>query len=181
MMANVGEIPMRLMLLATTVFAFACVEPAFAQRSLFDQPVTNPTPQASPAPAAPAPAAPVPASPAPAAPAARPAPSAAAPAVQADEPAAAPKRQAKRAKSRGPARSLTVRNATPTALVALQVSQEGRGAQLKKALGPGKRTQLALPAFKACEVTVSATFEGQAAGEATPVDICKEKVLNFKD
>ena len=166
---------MRPTLLATTLLALALAGPAAAQRSLFDQPVQNPAD--SPAPAAPAPrsAAPAPSAPGP------PAPAAAAPAPS-EEPAPARPRKAK-AKPRGPvpARSLAVLNATPTTLVGLEVSQGGRAAKLKKPLASGKKTRLALPAFKACEVSVTASFDGQAAGQPNPVDICKEKSLNFRE
>lgn len=166
---------MKLTLLATTVLALSLAGPAFAQRSLFDQPVQNPA--EAPAPAAPAaPAAPPPAPPAAAAPAAAPA--------QAEEPAEAPKpRKAKPKKPKGPvpARSLTVVNESSATLVGLEVSQDGRGAKLKKPLPTGKKTRLPLPAFKTCEVSVVSTFEGQAANQPSTVDICKEKVLNFKN
>ena len=166
---------MRLSLLTTAV-ALTLAGPAFAQRSLFDQPIggTPPTPAAPVQQSAPA----VPPPPAPAAP------QAPAPAAQGEELPARPKPKATaRAKPRGPvpARSLTVFNGTPQALVALEVSQEGKAARLKKPLAAGKKTTLALPAFKTCEVGVASTFEGQPANEAMPVDICKEKSLNFRD
>lgn len=170
---------MRTTLLATTLLAFALAGPAAAQRSLFDQPIQNP-PDASP-PAAPA----APAAPPPRAAPAQPAPAPQAAPAQTEEPApaAAPRRRAKPRKPTGPtpARSLAISNSSPAALVGLEVSQDGRGTRLKKALAPGKRTRLALPAFKACEVSVTATFEGQPQGQPSQVDICREKALNFKD
>lgn len=182
---------MRLLLLATTVALAAVSLPAMGQRSLFDQPVTNPS-DAGPAPAAPpattAPAAPPPVTPA--APASPPpvaaAPRAPAPAAEpaaTEEPPAQPQRRATPRKPRGPvpARALAVFNGSPIALTALDVSQDGRSARLKQPLAPGKRTRLVLPAFKSCEVTVRATFDGQAAGEPSQVDICKEKSLNFRE
>jgi hypothetical protein len=162
---------MKTILLATTFVAMTLAAPAVAQRSLFDQPVQN-----APSPA-PAPTAPPAAAPAPSAPAAQPA----APA-QAEEPSAAPRR-AKPRKPRGPvpARALSIVNGSPSALVGLEVSQDGRSATLRRPIPAGKKGRLALPAFKACEVNVTATFEGVPPGAAAPVDICKEKVLNFRD
>lgn len=179
---------MRPNLLTTIILTLGLSSPALAQRSLFDQPVQNapveapapaPVPERPPSSAVPrAPVAAAPA-PAPAAPVAV-APQAEAPA-QTAEPVARPKRQAKPRKPRGtvPARALAVANKSPNALVGLEVSQDGRAAALKKAVAPGKRTRLALPAFKACEVKVTATFEGQPQAEANVVDICKETSLNF--
>mgnify|MGYP001807767204 CR=1 FL=1 len=168
---------MRLPLL-TTVVALTLAVPALAQqRSLFDQPL-GATPAVPVAPAQPtAQAAPPPPAPAPAPQAAPAAP------VAQDEVLPARPKKAVRAKPRGPvpARSLTVLNGTPQVLVGLEVSQESKGARLKKPLAPGKKTTLALPAFKGCEVAVASTFEGQPANEPMPVDICKEKSLNFRD
>lgn len=167
------------------MLTLALVGPAAAQRSLFDQPIQNPSDGgASPPATAPAPA-PVPASEAaPARQVETPAPTAPqAEGSEAGERQATPRRKAKPRKPRGPvpARALAIFNGSPTTLVALEVSQDGRGARLKKPLAAGKRTRLALPAFKSCEVSVSATFEGHPAGAASQVDICKEKSLNFRD
>ena len=164
--------------LLTTVVALTLAGPALAQqRSLFDQPL-GATPAVPVAPAQPT----AQAAPPPPAPAAAPQATPAAPAADGEALPAKP-RKAVRAKPRGPvpARSLTILNGTPQILVALEVSQEGKGAKLKKPLAPGKKTTLALPAFKGCEVAVASTFEGQPANEAMPVDICKEKSLNFRD
>jgi hypothetical protein len=165
---------MRRILISAFILVGATI-PALAQRSLFDQPVGGAAPPiAAPVPAAPAPAP----TPAPAAP-----PPAAAPSAPAEEPAAAPRKRAAPRKPAGPtpARSLAITNGTPQALVGLEVTQEGRSATLKKPVAAGKKARLALPAFKACEVSVTASFEGQAAPEASTVDICKEKSLNFRD
>ena len=149
--------------------------PALAQRSLFDQPIQNPTESPAPEPAAPVAAPVAPPSPAPTV--------QAAPAEPAAEEAAEPQPQAKPRprKPRGPvpARSLVVTNGSPIGLVALEVSQDGRGASLKAPLAPGKKITLRLPAFKGCEVNVVVTFEG-GQPDTHQVDICKEKTLNFK-
>ena len=166
---------MKLHLPSTIALAVMLAGPALAQRSLFDQPVQNPPPAAT-APAAP-PAAPAPAPVAPAPQASAPAPAAA----PAEEAAPAPRRKAAPKKPRGPARALSVSNKTPATLVSLEVSQEGRSAKLGKPLAPGKRARLALPAFKACEVSVTTSFEGSPQPETSQVDICKETSLNFKD
>lgn len=165
-----AEMRMKSTFLVTTLLVLCLAGPAVAQRSLFDQPVQNAPAESAPTPAAPAPR--------PAAPEA-PSPQAAAP--EAEEPAAPKARRAKPRKPRGPARSLAVFNGSPQTLVGLEVSQDGRGVQLKKPLAPRKRTRLALPAFKACAVSVSATFEGQPQGAPSEVDICKDSSLNFRD
>lgn len=131
---------------------------ASAQRSLFDQPVAQDpspaTPVQAPAPAAPAQAAPD-----------------------------APKRKPKPRKPRGPvpARSIAISNASPNVLSGLEVSGDGKSARLSKPVAPQKKAVLKLPAFKSCTVSVSATFEGQAASEASELDICKEKSIRFTE
>lgn len=148
----------RAALLGSLVAASLGLAPnASAQRSLFDQPVAQ-----DPSPATPVQA---PATPA-----------------QADAPAA-PKPKPKPRKPRGPvpARALTINNASPNVLSGLEVSGDGKTASLSKPLAPKKKATLKLPVFKSCTVTVSATFEGQAAADASDLDICKEKAIRFTE
>lgn len=154
--------------------------PAVAQRSLFDQPVDQPTTPA-PAPATPAPAAPAPKAPAPKTAAA---PKAAAPAGDAPAGDAPTKPKPKRKpapKGPVPARVLAITNASVSTLTALEVSQDGKGAKLAKPLKAKGKTSLKLPAFKTCEATVAYSFEGTAQPISSEVDICKDKSLRLTD
>ena len=146
------------------------LQPAFAQRSLFDQPLS-----AEPVPAATAQASPQ-------RPAAPPTPTQSAQAAPAAEaPAAKPKPRARKASGPVPAKSLTINNASPNALTSLEVSGDGKTAKLSKPLASKKKATLKLPAFKTCTVSVAASFEGQPAGETSELDICKEKAVRFTE
>lgn len=174
---------------------------AQAQTSLFDQPLSPATPPgavpatAAPATIAPAPPAQVPtaASPATARPAAaRPAtprPVAAAPAAAAPaavtEPSSAPMAavQKPKAKPRGksPARMLSVSNETTNTITDIEVTSGSETIKLGKALAPGEKAQLKLPALKSCASTVSATFANAEAADTSDYDLCKDKTLRFTD
>lgn len=144
---------------ACAAVVIAAAQPALAQRSLFEQPV----PQES------SPTTPVQAQP----------PATSAPAAETPKPKPRPK--VRRPKGPVPARSLSVNNASPNVLTALEVSGDGKSARMSKPLAPTKKATLKLPAFKSCTVTVAASFEGQAAGESSELDICKEKSIRFTE
>ena len=168
---------------------------AAAQTSLFDQPLSPATPPAAlppgeavaPAvrPAAPAArAAPPRAAAAPAQPSPAPAASATVqPDPAAPQPAAAKPKPKPKPKPKGPtaARVLTVANDSTGTLSELIVSAGTESVSLAKPVGPGEKAELKLPKLKACNVTVTATFDKAAAQDTSEYDICKGKILHFTD
>lgn len=102
------------------------------------------------------------------------------PAPEAGAPAAQPRAKPK---PRGPtpARSLSISNASSTALTTLEISGEGKTARLAQPLAPNGRATLRLPAFKKCVVSVAASFEGAGEAEASDYNICREKSIRFTD
>jgi hypothetical protein len=85
------------------------------------------------------------------------------------------------AQSRLPAQ-ISIDNQRPANLTELVISDaEGNAvARLARPLAPGKKSALKLGKAKGCEMNVQARFEDDSEVDET-LDLCKEKVLRFRE
>ena len=85
------------------------------------------------------------------------------------------------AQSRLPAQ-ISIDNQRPANLTELVISDaEGNAvARLVRPLAPGKKSALKLGKGKGCEMNVQARFEDDSEVDET-LDLCKEKVLRFRE
>lgn len=104
-------------------------------------------------------------------------PAAAAPAAAPSGKAAA-KPKPKR-KGPSPARSLAITNVSGSALTSLEVTADGKSAKLSKSLANDGTATLKLPAFRSCNITIVASFEGPGEPETLEQNICKDRKLRL--
>jgi hypothetical protein len=85
------------------------------------------------------------------------------------------------AQTRLPAQ-INIDNQRPAALTALVITDgEGKNiGRISRPLAAGKKSMLKLTKTKGCEMNVQATFDDEGEINET-LDLCKEKVLRFKD
>ncbi len=85
------------------------------------------------------------------------------------------------AQTRLPAQ-ITLDNQRPASLIELVISDaEGKAvARLSRPLAPGKKSALKLGKAKGCEMSIVARFEDDSEVDET-LDLCKEKVLRFRE
>jgi hypothetical protein len=77
---------------------------------------------------------------------------------------------------------INIDNQRPAALTALVITDaEGKNiGKISRPLAAGKKSILKLAKTKGCEMNVQATFDDDGEINET-LDLCKEKVLRFKD
>jgi hypothetical protein len=85
------------------------------------------------------------------------------------------------AQTRLPAQ-INIDNQRPAALTALVITDaEGKNiGKISRTLAAGKKSILKLTKTKGCEMNVQATFDDEGEINET-LDLCKEKILRFKD